>query len=388
MTKSTSSYKLVVSEELEQKIRYYLGRFPNIEYSGTLFYKTTGSFETNDLVVNAIDFLLQDIGTGGYTEFNQSPDVIAYMVDNPELLGEDVYQGLMHSHHTMGAFFSGTDTATLREEGSDRTHFVSLIIDTKGTYQAAITRVIEEEMTATGNIKYKTFNEKVTTSPISYTFSRKRLEYFMLEVTKPIYYNPFQELNERIDEVYKQKAASKAAAPTLYNNLYSNGSTLPRSTQGVVTQPGITYQTSVGRGNVIPVATAQEIQSELPFESDNDTPPPYGHVKVDSAIIEELAKQLLSADVTYDGVDSLESLSRMCGGLFGQRFISDSLFHAWAESYVEFLVYYTEDPKLDMYDDDTLAALVAFDLKERLDKLLVKNKYITEFIDIIERYII
>lgn len=94
--KKSTTFKLNVSPELEEKIRYYLGRFPNIEYSGTLFYTIEGSFKNKDLVVNAFDFLLQDIGTGGYTEFSQSPDVIGYMVDHPELLDEDVYQGLMH----------------------------------------------------------------------------------------------------------------------------------------------------------------------------------------------------------------------------------------------------------------------------------------------------
>ena len=172
LIKRSGTFKLIVTEELERKIRYYLDRFPNTEYSGTLFYRVTGSFEEMNLEVTAFDFLLQDIGTSTYTEFNMSPDVVAYMVDNPELLDENVYQGLMHSHHTMGAFFSGTDDATLREEGSDRTHFLSLIIDTRGTYQAAITRVVEEEMTATGSAKFITFNEQEANQPISYTFNR------------------------------------------------------------------------------------------------------------------------------------------------------------------------------------------------------------------------
>lgn len=96
MAQQQSTYKLIVSPELEQKIRYYLDKFPRDEYSGTLFYTVSGSFETDDIVINAFDFLLQDIGTSGYTEFDQSPDVVGYMVDHPELLDEYVYQGLMH----------------------------------------------------------------------------------------------------------------------------------------------------------------------------------------------------------------------------------------------------------------------------------------------------
>ena len=404
LEKKSSSYKLLVSPELEKKIRYYLDRFPSIEYSGTLFYTVSGSFETNDLVINAFDFLLQDIGTGAYTEFNQSPDVIGYMVEHPELLDETVYQGLMHSHHNMGAFFSGTDTSTLREEGSDRVHFVSLIIDTKGTYQAAITRVVVEEMKATGFIKYPTFNNKeVVGNPITYSFNRKKIEYFMLEVTRPELENPFQELSNRIKEVQEQKAkAAKAATPitypvnkyesyTGYNNNYLD----PYKSNNTVPANGISYQTNVGRGNLTtPINKNYEIpKNQLPFEEpdvDLDTPVPYGHVKVDPELIQELIAQLITGDVNYfmeEGV-TLESLIPACESMFELRFPDKKLFHAWAEQYVEFLVYYTEDPKLEMYEDEVVAALIANDMSELLRKFITENGYIKSFVEILDRYII
>ena len=404
LEKKSSSYKLLVSPELEKKIRYYLDRFPSIEYSGTLFYTVSGSFETNDLVINAFDFLLQDIGTGAYTEFNQSPDVIGYMVEHPELLDETVYQGLMHSHHNMGAFFSGTDTSTLREEGSDRVHFVSLIIDTKGTYQAAITRVVVEEMKATGFIKYPTFNNKeVVGNPITYSFNRKKIEYFMLEVTRPELENPFQELSDRIKEVQEQKAkAAKAATPitypvnknesyTGYNNNYLD----PYKSNNTVPANSISYQTNVGRGNLTtPINKNYEIpKNQLPFEEpdvDLDTPVPYGHVKVDPELIQELIAQLITGDVNYfmeEGV-TLESLIPACESMFELRFPDKKLFHAWAEQYVEFLVYYTEDPKLEMYEDEVVAALIANDMSELLRKFITENGYIKSFVEILDRYII
>lgn len=404
LEKKSSSYKLLVSPELEKKIRYYLDRFPSIEYSGTLFYTVSGSFETNDLVISAFDFLLQDIGTGAYTEFNQSPDVIGYMVEHPELLDETVYQGLMHSHHNMGAFFSGTDTSTLREEGSDRVHFVSLIIDTKGTYQAAITRVVVEEMKATGFIKYPTFNNKeVVGNPITYSFNRKKIEYFMLEVTRPELENPFQELSDRIKEVQEQKAkAAKAATPitnpvnkyesyTGYNNNYLD----PYKSNNTVPANGISYQTNVGRGNLtIPINKNYEVpKNQLPFEEpdvDLDTPIPYGYVKVDPELIQELIAQLITGDVNYfmeEGV-TLESLIPACESMFELRFPDKKLFHAWAEQYVEFLVYYTEDPKLEMYEDEAVAALIANDMSEILRKFITENGYIKSFVEILDRYII
>lgn len=404
LEKKSSSYKLLVSPELEKKIRYYLDRFPSIEYSGTLFYTVSGSFETNDLVINAFDFLLQDIGTGAYTEFNQSPDVIGYMVEHPELLDETVYQGLMHSHHNMGAFFSGTDTSTLREEGSDRVHFVSLIIDTKGTYQAAITRVVVEEMKATGFIKYPTFNNKeVVGNPITYSFNRKKIEYFMLEVTRPELENPFQELSDRIKEVQEQKVkAAKAATPITYSTSknesytgYNNNYLDPYKSNNTVPTNGISYQTNVGRGNLsIPTNKNYEIpKNQLPFEEpdvDLDTPIPYGYVKVDHELIQELIAQLITGDVNYfmeEGV-TLESLIPACESMFELRFPDKKLFHAWAEQYVEFLVYYTEDPKLEMYEDEVVAALIANDMSELLRKFITENGYIKSFVEILDRYII
>ena len=415
LARKSTSYKLIVTPELEQKIRYFLDKFPSIEYSGTLFYTVSGSFETEDLVITAFDFLLQDIGVSGYTEFNQSPDVIGYMVDHPELLGEDIYQGLMHSHHTMGAFFSGTDLATLREEGSDRIHFVSLIIDTKGTYKAAITRVVSEEMTATGYVKYPTYNGKESIGqPVSYSFTRKKLEYFMLDVEIPVIANPFKELADRILEVQKQKEEAKKKAIPVYGGSWQGGSGYnsysPRvynytTKQWEDTKPStpkntaFNYQTNVGRGNVIPEnkpyvpsVVTPPVQEELPFEQETqeEVIPPYGEVKVDPTIIEEIARQLVTGDISY-GVyenETLEELAKIGEESYAQRFEDDSLFHAWAEGYVEFLVYYAEDPALEQYEDDVLAALVAYDLVEKLNKLTNRGKYINQFIEMIERYII
>ena len=87
-----------------------------------------------------------DIGTEASTEFDMTPDVISYMTDNDLL---DYQVGLIHSHHSMSTFFSGVDTNTLLEEGIDRAHFVSLIVNNKGSYTAGITR----RVTATYNIK-------------------------------------------------------------------------------------------------------------------------------------------------------------------------------------------------------------------------------------------
>ena len=64
------------------------------------------------------------------------------------------------------------------------------------------------------------------------------------------------------------------------------------------------------------------------------------------------------------------------------------LFEAWAEGYIEFLCWFTEDEALeDMgLDDDELAALCAHDIIKELTKL-PENVYIKKYIDILEGYL-
>nr|DAH00689.1 MAG TPA: Ubiquitin-like protein [Crassvirales sp.] len=403
LIKRSSTFKLTVTEELERKIRYYLDRFPNTEYSGTLFYRVTGSFEEMNLEVTAFDFLLQDIGTSTYTEFNMSPDVVAYMVDNPELLDENVYQGLMHSHHTMGAFFSGTDDATLREEGSDRTHFLSLIIDTRGTYQAAITRVVEEEMTATGSAKFITFNEQEANQPISYTFKRKRLESFMLNVQRPQLPNPYLELSQRIEEVQRQKAeaAKKAIPATTYGGNYGSYGgyggygryrdddpyTWPAERKTPATAPA--YQATVGRDNVIPINKAAEVVPPVEEKEQEIEEEPasvdYSAYVIPEDILMKAARELLSGSITETLDGTLEEISEAMVEKYKARFPDIALFEAWVASHVEFIVYYTET-YLNV-DDDTQAALLANALSDELAKLPA-NEYVLSMIGHLENYVI
>lgn len=119
----------------------YIALLPHNEWSGALFYKVEGNFDTPVFKIICQDVLIMDIGQGAHTQFDTERLIADYMADKPELL--DCYNGLIHSHHMMGAFFSGEDTGTLHQEGINRNNFVSLVVDTRGTYVAAITRRVE-----------------------------------------------------------------------------------------------------------------------------------------------------------------------------------------------------------------------------------------------------
>lgn len=141
LIKKSTSYKIIIPAKVERIIRFLCERVWSTEWSGVLFYNPIGEFEDDSLEIHCVDILPMDIGNATYTEFDMSPDVISYMAQNPELL--DCKMGLIHSHNSMPSFFSGTDLNTLREEGNDRNHFVSLIVNNEGKYTAAITRKVK-----------------------------------------------------------------------------------------------------------------------------------------------------------------------------------------------------------------------------------------------------
>lgn len=129
-------YNLVVTKNLEDKIRFLCNKVSNIEWSGVLFYTVEGNYQ-NNLKIICHDLYLKDVGNNVSTEFTTEADEVNYAVEHDLM---DCFTGLIHSHHVMRTNFSGTDLNTLYTEGLDTNNFVSLIVNNQGTYSAAITR--------------------------------------------------------------------------------------------------------------------------------------------------------------------------------------------------------------------------------------------------------
>lgn len=94
LVKKQSTYKLIVPENVESKIRYLIRKFPSTEWSGVLFYTYEGTFENDDLVLTCRDIYPMDLGTSTFTTFNMSEDVASYMAENMELF--DCQLGMVH----------------------------------------------------------------------------------------------------------------------------------------------------------------------------------------------------------------------------------------------------------------------------------------------------
>ena len=202
LVKDEAKYKLTVTKSLEDKIRYLCAMFNDREYSGALFYKVDGSFNDGSLNIVCVDFCLCDIGTSTYTEFETKPEVITYMCDNDLL---DCYIGLLHSHQCMSTFFSGTDTDTLKSEGSSMPHFVSLIVNNKGEYTAAITSRITRWFRGTVDESVDTFGGGTeSSSTVEKSFSDTCIRYNYLDIT--VERDPwFDDIRDKIDSINREK---------------------------------------------------------------------------------------------------------------------------------------------------------------------------------------
>lgn len=195
----TDSYSLIIPENVEFKIREWCRLNPTTEWSGTLFYDVEGSFNNKDIKFTVRDFIVMDIGTAGFTNYKETPEICSYMMENDLL---DCKTGLIHSHNSMKAFFSGTDANTLIEEGSDITHFLSLVVNNEGSYVARVTRKVMETIEGVKNIKYTTYNGVEVSSEENVKITnREYIQYFDLNI---IVNNPYIHIKDSVAARYKE----------------------------------------------------------------------------------------------------------------------------------------------------------------------------------------
>lgn len=385
----TYNYKLVIPAEVERKIRFACQRVWNTEWSGTLFFTHEGSFENNDLVIRCVDIYIMDIGTQAYTEFDMNPDVIAYMCENPELL--DCQMGLIHSHNNMSTFFSGTDTATLREEGRDRNNFVSLIVNNAGNYTAAITRRVKSK-SVKESISYEFFGDGEKHDTKEYVSEENEIEWFYLNIEKEGDTFSFQDMDARFEEIKKRKAEKAKEAEMARNQAFQSAFYKPSAIIN-------SYDTKVGPANIIS-SKSPSYQKTLfddldPLNAVIGSEVPYGTAKFDKNTIKQLTLQLVTGSIIIPNDSKIDikkwaaSMPAMYQKRFGKGEEGMRLFELWADTYTEFLTWYATDSKLEAQgmDDTEIAAMCAHDMIEELTKL-PENEYINGYIDALQKYLV
>lgn len=141
--KEEFSYKdkgtLVISAELQRKIEFLHKQVGPIEWCGVLFYKRLeGDIdEPSKLKLLASDLYLMDIGREAYTEADFDADSAVEMW---ETVNDDYTfkRGLIHTHHNMSTFFSGTDMSELHDNAPTHNYYLSLIVNFNGVWAAKV----------------------------------------------------------------------------------------------------------------------------------------------------------------------------------------------------------------------------------------------------------
>lgn len=383
----TYNYKLIIPAEVERKIRFVCQKVWSTEWSGTLFFTHEGSFENDDLVIRCVDIYIMDIGTQAYTEFDMNPDVISYMCENPELL--DCQMGLIHSHNNMSTFFSGTDTATLKEEGRDRNNFVSLIVNNAGSYTAAITRRIKSKQVKE-SVSYEFFGDGEKQGTKEYVSDADEIEWFYLKIEKEGENYSFPDMAARLEGIKQAKAekAKKVQTP-VYQGGYKP---VIANSYGTKAGPANLVKKEAGKPKVIQPALFDNA-NDLPFDDNYSLP--YGQVTFDKVTLKSLILQLITGSIIISN-DSKIDISKWAKSMptlyekrFGKGEEGMKNFKMWADTYTEYLTWYVTDEKLEElgYDEIEICAICAHDMIEELTKL-PENDYIKGYIDALQKYLV
>jgi len=130
--------KLVIPKNVHNKYHYFLTKFKELEWSGPAWYEIKTDKDGFPTEWKILHFHPLNLGGHAATEWEAK--------DLAKILGETyrkfpklkkAFIGLIHSHNTMGAFLSGTDTNTLEEMAPDKNFYGSLVVASSGKELAA-----------------------------------------------------------------------------------------------------------------------------------------------------------------------------------------------------------------------------------------------------------
>ena len=360
-----------------------------------MFTKHTGNFEDNNLVITCEDIYPMDLGNATYTEYKMDETVASYMADNIELFECDL--NLVHSHHGMQAWFSGTDTATLRSEGNDTNCFVSLIVNNAGEYCAAVTRKRQTKKKITTEFlgdSYQFFGQGSVhidgskDCEITEQIETTTIEYFMLDVEVEKVDNPLDYLDERFKEI---EAKKKPIVTTSYTRVYE-----PKRENTVMTTEWDTSKNTADEdfyswihsrdkkepdtkeGILFDDKTMDDLKVEIEW-----TPNP--------TLVHEAVVQIVACSFIIDPskFDLKQWIVRHMERKYNDIFKEALSFDNWAEFVIEFVLtnfYDYRAPDIVYEDLDEYQSIVAEAIYEELSEYADYSKYITNYLEILQRY--
>lgn len=117
-----------VSSKVLKQIKFLTSRISSVEWSGVLFYSVTDDIDLPSKFQITLEYIfLMDKGTGGSTEYDYDEELIDFRIENPESLEWKI--GHIHSHNSMGTYFSTTDTEELEDNVKFHNYYLSVIVN-------------------------------------------------------------------------------------------------------------------------------------------------------------------------------------------------------------------------------------------------------------------
>ena len=311
------------------------------------------------------------------------------------------------SHDIMSTFFSGTDLATLKSEGNDTNHFVSLIVNNAGSYTAAITRKVSYLSKGKSTVKYNTFdNAEVTGEETDFEREEEIIEYYPLIITKEsVPETPKSELELRLEAVkasvnsyINKKKNTVVATPTnnLYQNLpHINIPSIAEEQKSSPTQLELfksTEYTADTKDKKSEESTKDKEESKVEYV-DLDMSIAYGEDHIDEEITDQTVMQIITGDIfsIYKQNIDLNKWAANMDNLYNKRFgdpEQHDSFDYWVDTFTEFLENELFDENLiNKGGRDYMDAIWAYDVIVKLQEL-PKNKYLDKFVESLERWLI
>ena len=215
--KLQNSGKLIITKDVKKKIDQMHNSIGNTEWCGFIFYeKVEGSIsDPKTYIAKTTDIYMMDIGSHSYTESDNHTDDVVNMVDRIPAYMENRY-GLIHTHHNMSAFFSGTDVQELHDNVHLYSYYLSLIVNFDGKWCAKIAKLIDVDSSSYA-ITEEDEDDVVVNIPskkVMITFDLD-IEFEQAEVYDHVVELRIAEIQER-----KKKAEEEKKKKSLLNNPY------------------------------------------------------------------------------------------------------------------------------------------------------------------------
>lgn len=248
----------------------------------------------------------------------------------------------------MQTFFSGTDINTLQSEGNDTIHFVSLIVNNAGEYNAAITRKVKATFEGDMVEEFESYNGEIITKTSKTVQQKEMIIYHPLTVEIDSS-NCTTDLYDRIKELKDKNSKTKAS-----------------------------------------VAVSSMTNTTLAYPSQQKIEFPKEEIKTDAiAGIEDEVDLCMSKLITGNattGILKKEELIKLANCMeerFGKSFPTMKAFSYWADSHIDCMLNTINGGWPDDEYISSLCEELIYNLQE-----LGSNPYIDEYIYVLGNYVI